>query len=538
MANIDFTTVGGGNNNYDDKIVYPKDMQPGETLPIIALLPGDGGKSNFKDGFLNQDNLPRAIYVVAGPHKYQTTENNALITAENFCNSHNINVSQIGIESFSGSGSVGLMEAAYASQKYSNIPITLVETDGFMMGEDSTINYLNNENANILRNNPNFTAICVTYNGGATLTGYNKIGGYGINTYYLATTITDHSSIRGASEKNMVLPYFMGLVDELGNAGYGGVEAGYKLYKYSMEMGCFDTNNRLDPEVARAIVDFTIDKLYYNDNYKITISNSEISEKYNDLFNINHISINSNGEVSSDFQFVVDEMNKLRDQIKQNESLKNLKMQNFRDPSGIPGIIGKYVNMYFDTIGTLLTNLSLQSESIISIAQAMVDMDNDLKNKSEEITDNAYDKIQETVPEVPKEDNKNNTYNNPYGNNIQEEPRNKAESTIPISTYPLNGSEELLKDGSLVYSFEDGTRLFIKTEGDKVLDMRYKLPCSSENDLNSLYKSLCEKYKDSDIVDLIIPNNNNIEIVLNEKVFIDSTLEEIKNRFCTGGVIK
>ena len=127
--------ASGSNTNLgknDTRIIYPSDMQPGESLPVVIMVPGDSQNSNFRNGYFNNyekvngEDLPRAVYVVAGPHMKETMEDNAYKDVSEFLATKGVGISQIGVEAFSGGGGAGMIVAVCAADDNKDTPVLLL----------------------------------------------------------------------------------------------------------------------------------------------------------------------------------------------------------------------------------------------------------------------------------------------------------------------------------------------------------------------------------------------------------------------------
>ena len=150
LEEMGYTSNYASSNN--TLIIYPNDLKPGESLPLAIMIGGDNQDSNFRNGYFNSyeqingESLPRAIYVVARDCNKETEAKNAYIKALDFYKNNNINVSQVGVEAFSGGGGTGLMIAVNASEENPNTPVVLLLNDAAKYGQsanDKRKDYLN-----------------------------------------------------------------------------------------------------------------------------------------------------------------------------------------------------------------------------------------------------------------------------------------------------------------------------------------------------------------------------------------------------------
>ena len=117
------------------------------------------------------------------------------------------------------------------------------------------------------------------------------------------------------------------------------------------------------------------------DNFTITKKESAAKQKYYGLQYLDKLSLHSTKPISSEYSYVESFVSQLRDQIKSTNFLENYSYFNFRSADGILSIIGEYIDKYYQIVGELMEDLASESESVLSYAQAMIDMDNDLSGQ-------------------------------------------------------------------------------------------------------------------------------------------------------------
>ncbi len=117
------------------------------------------------------------------------------------------------------------------------------------------------------------------------------------------------------------------------------------------------------------------------DNFTITKKESAAKQKYYGLQYLDKLSLHSTKPISSEYSYVESFVSQLRDQIKSTNFLENYSYFNFRSADGILSIIGEYIEKYYQIVGELMEDLASESESVLSYAQAMIDMDNDLSGQ-------------------------------------------------------------------------------------------------------------------------------------------------------------
>lgn len=93
--------------------------------------------------------------------------------------------------------------------------------------------------------------------------------------------------------------------------------------------------------------------------------------------------INHNGQViSSDLQYVIDNMNDLRTQVKNHSSLSKYNNMNFKNNDSVYGNMNNLVKSYFESTSELMKIIDKEALSVINIAKSYEKLDEDLSEKA------------------------------------------------------------------------------------------------------------------------------------------------------------
>ena len=219
-------------------------------------------------------------------------------------------------------------------------------------------------------------------------------------------------------------------------------------------------------------------------------------------------------------------MNNIRQQVKSSNYLSGYGKQTFRSSEGIPGCIGKYIDAYFSLVNDLLNDLSLQTESVLSYAQAMIDMDKHLAEGAEELGD---------VVEVPFEDGDKpqNDYKPPRGTpDIYQNPGNNN------GYNPGNGNDQNppeLKE--LKFNFEDNRHAVLQINGNKIETFRYFYKYDTPEEASKAYESLLKEYQGKNYFDKMEIAGNGINVYIKKEYLESKSLDEIEEELLKGAVV-
>ena len=284
----------------------------------------------------------------------------------------------------------------------------------------------------------------------------------------------------------------------------------------------------------------------------------------------------SDPEIYSSMSYVSDAMANLRTQIS-SSSFLDAKTLSFGSTGRIPGCISVYINKYYDIMGQLMESLIKQTESVISVAQSIVDMDIDLKKKSEEELGEVQP-VEEDKEEIQEEPVEADIHKEQFAEIVEPTPTPEPEveptpkidpeptpvtpptptpepkptpvtpptptpEPEPTPVTPPTPTPEpepvveptpeptVILPEVIVGDREDGSRVVAMMDGNSVIDLKYLYEYSSEEEATSMLQMIQEKYKEIEYIKEIKVVDNRIEITLKEEVFKGLDIDTIISRY-------
>ena len=593
--NYDTVRIEGDRYYFENGREYgyiPISYETGDNINVYAFMPGDsGGRSDYVLDYArtHSEEFADCAVFVAKVHTTQVNGNDIVSSASNFASSNNMNIANLGGESFSGSG--GRMADALAAfvldPNNQDTNVSMLWTDAYLCsGYD--IHY---DSYKTLGEHGVVLYGVTDVNTHAVLDGFKTAARNGEEVIYIRTNNPSHGGkVEESLENNMML-YIMGLTDEVGSHyNYSGVQdSEYYVRGYNEETNAFDIKKSLDDIHGDAVYVFKIPEiinvkdLFRVDDFEIKEYPVECLSKYEALKNIETgLSINfgtlSDTVLSSDMIYVTSAMSSLRTQIK-NSNFLNGKTLGFRSSTGIPGCITGYINAYYDIMGQLMDSLVRQTESVMSVGQAIVDMNIAMEKKAEELEEApgvieevgapptliSEEEEKEEEPPVketpntppivnpPKEDPvvppvKETPNTPPIIPPIKEEPEpvsppvketpepEPTEEPVPtkepeVTQEPTPSEEEAILPELVVGEREDGSKILIEIREGKVTEVKYTYEYGSIEEAESALESIKEKYKELEYIKEIKVNNTNIDIIFKEESYIDLDMDSILNKY-------
>ena len=357
-------------------------------------------------------------------------------------------------------------------------------------------------------------------------------GKAGFNFYWLKSKSNSHVAFNADIINNRFVDYLLGYRDSFGTTDLSGKrELGYQLVALDPTTGKLQVVE-FDEVTINALAKVKIpnlQRLLAYDKFDIQEKAVPKTEVTGTLGELSRVLVSSpTGKISSSYYFVWEKMDDLRKQIKSSGYLSSLKNTTFRSSSGIPACISKYVNAYFDLVSSLLTNLAIESESVVSYAQAMIDMDDDMEAGASElgtVVQMDYDGSKPKSTYVHKETE------DVYGGD------KKINNDNPDAAAPPNNDTsggEPSTPKLMTYVFSDGHQAFIKYNGDKIEEFKYMYEFKSETEANNALSLFKDAYKNDDLIESMSVEGNKVYILLKvDKVNLMSS-EDIMNKLLKG----
>ncbi|MBQ3308170.1 MAG: hypothetical protein IJG68_08290 [Bacilli bacterium] len=448
-----------------DSIYIPMSAVNNSNVRMVSYMPGAGGKDNDAAVLRNriQTNPPDYIVSIAPTCD---DSHRCIETGYNAARNVNGNVSENVTMCFSASGDVGVYHTADFLSNHPNVKSTIVSCEPYR-----EVNFKNTGQLTTLANTKTPIIFAVPNNwykvNGDDLDDFKK---YGIDAYIMGTNYGEdhHMQTNNNIVSSGFLDYLLGKSDSFDKSAGGG--DGYSFYKYD------PTTGQVVPADFSEVVNSSlgipdIESLLTPDAHTIGEKDSPVNDKYKTLKELPDIGNIELVEFSSNYKIVYENMNQIRSQVKSSSFLNGIVNLKYRSKNDIPGCITPYLNNYFDIVGSLLNTVSMETESIMSYAEAIVNLDNELaeeENKGKTGTivekDNSGKYIEIGLPEEEEEEEDNNTQTpvqstTQQGNNItyNNVPSNNATPTSTPTTTQSPGTYSYpTSSGGPSYSYPVG----------------------------------------------------------------------------------
>ena len=582
-------------------------------INLMAYHPGTGGLvgGNNSAGewnyHLKTNGVPSGSVVMVSPANSTAGTINNFSVFDEISADTGINASSVESVCFSGSGGTGIVRLGEFLTNHPELNDTsaVIDVDGYIFS------YEMNKNPNsstYIRDNkipiymvtpPNESAYA---NRVKSLTAnFNE---QGFNAYLVV--LEEKEFCIGHEEANRVVlndgfsQYIIGASDELGTL------AGYDVFTYKngeyIKMNLEDARIKLDKVISME----DVNRILIDNGLKFEENINPISSKYNNLLSIDkfNISYNSASQVlTSDLQYVENFSNEVMNSLKNDNLFSASTISSTGGCGPLIEKINECLDLYYDSVGQLLSSITLETESIVSVGQAIADMDMYLKNQTpenqnsieiipenENINDSEEQKnIQEHTPNLmpgeitkveqneEKEEQTNENYQQENQEviektnenkeiteeNTKEEVEHNIESTIEkennitessevnikentndISSKPqtnysnynnpsnnnINTPNQNLPSKEVIYEGKDYNLVF-EVNGDDIVSLKYQHEFTSYEEAIKNYDLLVSKYKDSNIIENIILNENNIEIIFKSDIYNNMNIEAVLKKF-------
>ena len=220
-------------------------------------------------------------------------------------------------------------------------------------------------------------------------------------------------------------------------------------------------------------------------------------------------------------------MNEIRNQVKNTSFLNNFQNIQLRSSSGIPGCISGYLNAYFDLVGSLMNSISLETESIVSYAQAVVDLDEDLARgivAEDDNSDLTYESEKTTTEKTPTSTKPTTTTATIVSGGY---PSAVSTGSAVVSNSGVQGKE-------FVYEFE-GFKGSISMNGNSIQNAKFTYSFSSLEEASQKFDEIKEKYKDCEYIKEIRLNGSEIEVIFDEEAFEGISKDDFIEKYFQDG---
>ena len=427
-----------------DQLYIPVSALNSSNVGMVSYLPGAGGSGNDAAQLRNriQNNPPDYIISIAAEC---SDHHNAIQTGYDIAKGMGINVTNNVTVCFSASGIKGFSQTEAFLEQHPDVKSTIIACEPY--GGDYFYATKKGQSLEGMKQSGT-DIIFVTPKKGFHIDPQEGIKFYksqGLDAYWLQTNYKGSSGgVHIATNRDVIisgmLDYVLGYSENF-NTEPGGdkYSPGWQFIGYDPATGQYIMADYA--ELAQSGVSMlkipNLDSLKAVDSFDIKAIASPVQKKYASLKSLTNTEIkNKDGSpISSEYTYVSETMNQLKNQIKQSSFLSGVQNFSFRGGGGkLMGLITECINTYYDIVGSLMNSLSLEADAVISYGQAMVDMDYDLAHGASQVgtiteTDNSSKMIkpggleafEEKPPEVtqspgdqtgigPSQSGGNNTY--------------------------------------------------------------------------------------------------------------------------------
>ena len=494
------------------------------SVDLLSYLPGSSGADADAQKFVEQihsSTPPEYAISISGNFK---DEGFSMETSYQALTNSGIDVNNVIEMTFSASGKRGFARLDDFLAKHPDVNCALVKVQGVT---PETTNF-----QNLIDNNTPVIVINATDAHYVFTDEARRFTNGGINYFWLQSDSISHKTHNSDLISNHFIDYLFGYTDSFGNFAEGSNRgANYRLVRYDNGLNGVVYANYDDIIIGEGNPNVipNLSRLKMFDSFDVKEVPFNKTDDMEILSNLKRLSFSSqNTAVTSKYSYVEKSVNDFRDLAKNSNYLDNLKVGVFRSGSDIPGCISDYISNYFEGVSELLEKISMESESILSYAQAIIDMDADLASGVEDlgtITEFAFDSSDTPESSYVKQkkdldDYYNNNSNDKSSNNNDDQTNNQNKSNDPgIITYEKR------------YSFPDGHEAYMRVDKGKIVEFKYKYAFNSTDVANN-YKNLFENYyKNTPLIEKVVLDGTNVEILFNQEELSKLSIYEITEKY-------
>lgn len=344
--------------------LYIPNIKSGNTK-MLSYIPGSSG--SVRDAAIIHDRLsinpPEYIITIADD---DTDKENCIETGYNIARELGLDVIENVTLCFSTSGYLGIKKTEDFADKHPEVKSTVISCEPYNGGiysyEDSR------ERDGLMKSNSQILFI-------APKVGFHinmqeeikKMTERGIHAYFLGTSYKDKEMIHVMTNTDVITSGMIDYLLDYTTSFNLNEDLSYDLMKYNVETKEYESV-RYD-DLTSTLDSIKIPRLEESDEelFEIKEELSGVSNKYKELNNLEKKEIPE----KSNYTYAINEMNAIRESIKNTSFTSNYKNQTFREDTNIPGMIYNNLNTYYDVVGNLLNSLSLETNSVISLTDAI-----------------------------------------------------------------------------------------------------------------------------------------------------------------------
>ena len=576
------------NSRTKNEIYIPVSAVNNQNVGMVSYIPGSGGSNPDANVLRDQIRNYPPNYIISISSGCGD-DNNCIQTGLQMAQGLNSNVGRNVTVCFSASGFIGVKRNEELLASNPNIKTAIISCEPY--------GSFNPQNGYNLANSQT-PIIFAAPDSGFHIGMLDLIKDYknnGLNAFLMETDYSSNAHVQTNRDilSSGILAYLLGEADDFDRTKGGG--QGWDLLKYDPETGQIVYATYDETRGAIVISAIDINKLSSFEPHTITTESSQVNSKYGLLKDVGKIGDANLTTFSSEYKLVYDNVNDIRTNIGSSSFVGQLSNQVFRSYEGIPGCIGYNVDTYFDAVGSLLNTLGLETESIMSYAESIVQLDKELAegHKGELVLKDNSDKVIplgiEKPVDKPKEENSDNNNNNNNANNANNNNNNANGNNNNNGYSGYNGghnssgghsssgnsganalaggamagilghdqAEELPDDQDLnleevgpcydenikpdeIYDFE-GYEGFIYTDKDdksKVTGIKYRYTYENEEEANAKLEEIKAQYKDNDAIKEVIVKDNHIDVIFKNESFENKNKEAVVAEYFKDGVLR
>jgi len=508
-------------NRNGDQLYVPANYNG--NLSIVSYLPGTGGSKNdaavLRSQF-NSSNPPQ--YAISISSKYQD-KNNTLERSYVALSTSGINVTNVATISFSASGGIGFNRMNTFLSKHPNVKGVMICNNAYGMNS-----YVNYKNTNALRQNGTPIIIIDPKGRDEAIKTSKSMQAAGLNGYWMQINYSDHPGINRDMLNNRMVEYALGLRSNFGQNRTNGNSCGYRLIKYDPKTKKYVTANYQDMVNGTALYAMPdVNAIMGYDGFTIS-TDARATTQNKVLSNLTNLSLTSKtGTVKAEFAYVDSAMNSIRNIIKSTNILSNTSNLTLRSGDGIPGCINSYINKYCDVVSEYLNSLAMQTESIESYAQALIDMDYDLANDANNVGKITETEFESETPQTSYDPNKEKEETP-----IVEDTPNDGKISGGGGGRSSSHSEDMTnKHKEIWFDYEDGHKGVIVYDNNNIAFVKYQYTYESYFQASSFMPVMNIMYANNDNIEKIEQEDNSINVYIKLEKYQGMNVDMIKETF-------
>ena len=536
------------------QVYVPASVANNSNVNMVSYLPGSGGAGNDAKMLRERiaSNPPNYIISIS---QECFDKNHCLEAGYNIASAANGKVTNNVTVCFSASGFVGLQRTEEFLEKHPEVKSTIISSEPYNQSQFKA------QNASALKESQT-PIIFAAPDSGFHINMMDYIKSFkenGLNTYLLETDYASGAHI--ATNKDVLtsgmLEYVLGLQDSFDTTRAGG----YDFIKYDTTTGKFVNADYGEIAGQNVFAIPNLSDINASDGFTIETKASPVNEKYASLKSIESLGDASLVEFSSDYGIVRDQMNNIRSMIKSSSFLGGVSNLGFRSSGGIPGCITAYINAYYDIVGSLLNSISMETESVVSYAEAIVKMDKELSeevNKGKTGTIIAKENsgkyiaigLEEPKEETPKEEKPAETppggTTNPPGGSTNppggstNPPGGSTVPVVPVTpTEPTQQENPCYNENiqpNYIYRMGDFDLCIYTDSNDKLIGVKFRFTCDNADAATKKLAELKQTYTGANFVREILAKDKYVDVILTDEAFKEKTKEEIATTYRLGGL--